>query len=70
MAEPAIPEIVIAALAAVREGGKVNMLDRDGVAYLCERAGNFQQADWLLNASAAAYRAALVAMGCRRSQDQ
>jgi hypothetical protein len=74
MTEPttptAIPESVIAALAAVREAGPVNMLDRNGVVYY---ATQFEQAPeaiiWLHEATPAQYMAALNAMGARRSRN-
>lgn len=56
----AIPLFVVKALAQVREGGEVNMLDRRGVEAL---VGSERAAEWLNKASNAEYMEALNEMG-------
>jgi len=54
------PLYVVKALAEVREGGEVNMLDRRGVAAL---ASSDRASAWIDKASGAEYMAALNEMG-------
>jgi len=54
------PLYVVKALAEVREGGEVNMMDRRGVAAL---ASSDRASAWIDKASGAEYMAALNEMG-------
>lgn len=62
----ATPLYVIQALAAVREGGEVNMMDRRGVAALCPSA---KAEAWISKASSEEYIEALNDMGAATSDN-
>lgn len=64
--ETATPLYVVKALAEVREGGEVNMMDRRGVAALCPSA---KAEAWIKKASSEEYVEALNDMGAYISGD-
>lgn len=66
MSAAEIPDTVLDGLEGVREGGLVNMLDRNGVIVLMEEF-NEEAAAWLAS-HPDRYMKALHAMGGRRAQ--
>lgn len=60
-----VPEVVIHALAAVRESAITNMLDRERVTGVCVMLGYAEASRWLIDASDHDYMEALNEMGSR-----